>query len=57
MNFSDSLVDQLLQDYQKPNDLLGGQAIIKELTKRLLQRALVCKMTHLLGYKKRELKG
>ena len=57
MAFSDSLIDQLLQDYQKPEDLLGDQGILKELTKRLLERAMAGELTHHLGYEKHEHKG
>ena len=57
MTFSDALIDQLLQDYQKPEDLLGEQGILKELTKRLLERALAGELTHHLGYQKHDRKG
>lgn len=55
--FNDSLIDQLLQGYQKPEDLLGEKGIIKELTKRLLERAMAGELTHHLGYDKHQFKG
>ena len=36
MKFSDQILDQLLTNYQKPEDLLGEDGILKQLTKRLL---------------------
>lgn len=57
MTISDSLIDQLLHDYQKPEDLLGEQGILKELTKRLLERALAGELTHHLGYEKHDPQG
>jgi len=50
--FSDQMIDQLLSDYKKPDDLLGDQGILKTLTKRLLERALSGELTHHLGYEK-----
>lgn len=44
------LLDQLLKDYQSPQDLLGEGGLLKELTKRLAERALEAEMTTHLGY-------
>ena len=57
MNFDDKLIDQLLQDYEKPEDLMGEKGILKELTKRLLERALSVEMDHHLGYRKNAPEG
>jgi len=46
MALSDSLVDQLLKEYKRPEDLLGENGILKDLTKRLLERALAGELTH-----------
>jgi putative transposase len=48
----DELIDQLLANYQKPEDLTGKDGILKELTARLLGRALEGEMTEHLGYEK-----
>jgi putative transposase len=48
----DELLDQLLASYEKPEDLTGKDGILKELTARLLSRALEGEMTDHLGYQK-----
>ncbi len=37
--FSDELLDQLLSNYTKPDDLTGRDGILKQLTARLVERA------------------
>ncbi len=37
---TDELLDQLLANYQKPEDLIGTDGILKQLTKKLVERAL-----------------
>jgi len=44
------LLDELLKDYQDPQDLLGEHGLLKELTKRLAERALEAEMGAHLGY-------
>jgi putative transposase len=46
----DEMVDQLLAGYQKPEDLLGPDGLIKQLIGRLISRAMNAEMTHHLGY-------
>lgn len=41
----DELIDNLLKDYQKPEDLIGENGLLKKLTKRLLERAMSAEMT------------
>ena len=55
--FSDELLDQLLVNYSKPEDLTGKDGILKQLTARLVERALQAEMTEHLGYEKNEPKG
>lgn len=55
--FSDELLDQLLANYTKPEDLTGKDGILKQLTARLVERALHAEMTEHLGYEKNEPKG
>lgn len=50
--FSDELIDQLLGNYTKPEDLMGEGGVLKELTKRLIERAMTAEMTDHLGYEK-----
>jgi len=51
------LIDQLLKDYQSPDDVLGENGILKQLTKAVLERAMQAELTHHLGYDKHSLKG
>lgn len=44
------LLDQVIKDYKKPEDLLGGNGIMKQLTKALLERVMQAEMTEHLGY-------
>jgi putative transposase len=40
MAMKNELIDELLKDYKKPEDLLGENEILKQLTKALLERVL-----------------
>ncbi len=40
MTIRPELLDELLKDYQSPQDLLGENGIIKQLTKGMLERCL-----------------
>ena len=46
------LIDELLKDYKKPEDITGDNGILKQLTKAIIERALESELTHELGYKK-----
>lgn len=48
----DDLIDQLLANYEKPEDLTGETGILKQLTARLVERAMQAEMTEHLGYEK-----
>jgi putative transposase len=51
------LLDELLKDYQKPEDLLGDNGLLQQLTKALVERALDGELTHHLGYEKHSSAG
>jgi putative transposase len=51
------LLDELLKDYQKPEDLLGQDGLLQQLTKALVERALDGELTHHLGYDKHDSSG
>ena len=51
------LLDELLKDYQKPEDLLGQDGLLQQLTKALVERALDGELTHHLGYEKHSAAG
>ena len=38
------LIDQLLANYKKPEDLIGEDGLLKQLTKALVERALHAEM-------------
>ena len=48
------LLDSLLSGYQKPEDLIGENGLLKQLTKALVERALEAEMTEHLGHAKHE---
>src|SRR5215813_4926834 len=51
------LVDELLRGYEKPEDIIGENGLLKRLTKALLERALNAELTHHLGYEKHDPAG
>ena len=57
MTISDELIDELLKDYRKPEDIIGEDGLFRELTRRLAERALEAEMTEHLGYKKHAPEG
>jgi putative transposase len=52
MTVSNELIDRLLADYKKPEDLIGENGLLKQLTKRLVERALEAEMAEHLGHDK-----
>jgi putative transposase len=57
MTINNDLLDQLLADYQKPEDILGENGLLKQLTKAVLERAMQAELTHHLGYPKHDPRG
>src|SRR5258708_4721157 len=51
------LIDKLLADYKKPEDIIGENGLLKQLTKSLLERAMQAEMTEHLGYQKHDAVG
>ncbi|PPK74758.1 mutator family transposase, partial [Methylobacter tundripaludum] len=54
MTVSNELIDSLLANYKKPEDLIGEHGILKQLTKRLVERALEVELAEHLGHGKHE---
>ena len=52
-----NLIDRLLADYKKPEDIIGENGLLKQLTKALLERAMQAEMTDHLGYAKHDQAG
>ena len=52
MEMDKELIDKLLGDYQKPEDLIGENGLLKQLTRAIVERALQAELTTHLGYEK-----
>ena len=46
----EALLDELLKDYTDPQDILGKHGLLKQLTKRVVERVLEAELTAHLGY-------
>ena len=57
MEIKKELLDELIKDYKKPEDLIGETGLLKQLTKALMERALGAELTHHLGYEKHDPAG
>ena len=57
MEMDKELIDRLLGDYQKPEDLIGENGLLKQLTKALVERALQAELSTHLGYEKHSAEG
>jgi putative transposase len=57
MGVEKELIDKLLADYQKPEDIIGENGLLKQLTKALVERALHAELTTHLGYEKHSREG
>jgi putative transposase len=57
MAINTELIDQLLKDYKQPEDVLGENGLLKQLTKAVLERAMQAELTHHLGYDKHSPSG
>jgi putative transposase len=45
-NRTDELLDELLSDYRTPDDILGEGGLLKQLSQRLIERALTGELNH-----------
>ena len=50
MALDKDLLDKLIEGYQKPEDLIGENGLLKQLTKALIERAMKAELTYQLGY-------
>ncbi len=57
MEIKKEVLDELIKDYKKPEDLIGETGLLKQLTKALLERAMGAELTQHLGYEKHDLAG
>jgi putative transposase len=57
MEIKKEVLDELIKDYKKPEDLIGETGLLKQLTKALLERAMSAELTQHLGYEKHDPAG
>ena len=57
MPITDQILDQLLADCKSPEDLMGEHGLLRQLTKKLAERALDAELEHHLGYPKNSPSG
>jgi putative transposase len=57
MSIRRELIDELLKEYQTPQDVLGEDGLLKQLTKAVIERCLETALDTHLGYSKHGCKG
>jgi putative transposase len=57
MPIDNKLIDNLLKDYKTPEDILGDNGLLKQLTKAVLERAMQAELTEHLGYEPHDAAG
>ena len=57
MEIKNELIDELLKGYQKPEDIIGENGLLKRFVKAVLERAMNAELTHHLGYEKHDPAG
>jgi putative transposase len=57
MPIDNKLIDNLLKDYKTPEEILGDNGLLKQLTKAVLERAMQVELTEHLGYEPHDASG
>jgi putative transposase len=57
MTIRRELLDELLKEYETPQDILGEGGLLKELTKAVIERCLETELDTHLGYPKHARQG
>ncbi len=57
MEIDKEVIDKLLANYHKPEDIVGENGLLKQLTKALVERAMEAELTTHLGYEKHDPAG
>jgi len=57
MSIDKELIDKLIEGYQKPEDIIGENGLLKQLTKAIVERAMQAELTHHIGYEKHDPAG
>lgn len=57
MTIDDSIIDEMICDVKTPEQVFGTDGLLKQLSKKILERMLEAEMTHHLGYDKNSAEG
>ncbi len=57
MPISNELIDKLLEGHKTAEDIVGGEGLLQQLTKRIAERAQETEMSHHLGCSKNDPAG
>jgi len=57
MPIDHKLIDNLLKDYKTPEEILGDNGLLKQLTRAVLERAMQAELTEHLGYERHDASG
>lgn len=57
MPINPELLDELLKEYKSPDDMFGTDGLLQQLTKALVERAMLAEISHHLGYEKNSSEG
>ena len=54
MEIDQDVIDKRLANSQKPEEIVGANGLLKQLTKALVERAMAAELTTQLGYEKHD---
>lgn len=57
MAIDEKLLDELLANYKSPEDIIGENGLLKQMTKALLERAMNAELSQHLGFAKHDPAG
>ena len=57
MAINEKLLDELLANYKRPEDIIGENGLLKQMTKALLERAMNAELSQHLGFAKHDPAG
>ncbi len=57
MAITPEILNELMKGYEKPEDLMGQDGLLKQLTKALMESAMGAELTNHLGYEKGDRAG
>lgn len=57
MTINDSIIDEMICDVKTPEQVFGADGLLKQLSKKILERMLEAEMSYHLGYDKNSIEG